>query len=136
MIVLVDTDVLIDVALDRAPNATDAASLLDALERGASRGFIAWHTIAVFYYLVAPKRGRPGTRQFIDQLMHFLDVAPTTSQHLRVATMLDFKDFEDAMQVGAASACSADFIATRNVRDFRKSPIPAMTPSQVVKRLA
>lgn len=136
MIVLVDTDVLVDVALDRAPHATDAAALLDALESGASRGFVAWHTISNFYYLVSARRGRPGTRQFIEELTRFLDVAPTTREHLRAATRLPLKDFEDAMQVCAASACSADFIATRNVRDFRESPIPAMTPAQVVARLA
>lgn len=136
MIVLVDTDVLVDVALDRARHATDAAALLDALEHGASRGFVAWHTISNFYYLVSPRYGRAGTRQFIDELVHFLDIAATTRAHLRSAAQLPFKDFEDAMQVGAAMACSADFIATRNVRDFRKSPIPAMPPSQVLARLA
>jgi len=40
------------------------------------------------------------------------------------------------MQVAAATACAADFIATRNIRDFRKSPIPALTPTQALARLA
>ena len=75
------------------------------------------------------------TRRFIDELIRFLDVAPTTTSHLKAACGLPLKDFEDAMQVGAATACAADVIATRNVRDFRNSPIPAMTPAQVVARL-
>jgi hypothetical protein len=85
---LVDTDVLVDLALGRAPDANDAATLIDALERGAARGFVAWH-----------------------------------------------KDFEDAMKVGAALACGAEVIANRNTRDFRKSPIPALAPAQLVARM-
>lgn len=136
MIILVDTDVLIDVALDRSPFADRAAGLLDALERGAHRGYVAWHTISNFYYLVSPKRGRTGTLEFIEEITAFLQVAPTTSEHLRRALSLQLKDFEDAMQVGAATACAADMIATRNARDFRKSPITALTPAEVLERMA
>ncbi len=42
-------------------------------------------------------------------------------------------DFEDAMQVAAARSCGAMVIATRNVRDFAHSPIPARTPSEILK---
>lgn len=136
MIVLLDTDVLIDVALERRPHSDDAARLLDLAERGAVRGFVAWHTVSNFYYLVAARRGAAATRRFIDELMQFVEIAPTTTVHLRTAASLAFKNFEDAMQVGAALACAAECIATRNVRDFRKSPIPAASPSDVVARLA
>ncbi len=135
MIVLVDTDVLIDVALDRAPFASDAAALLDALEGGASKGFIAWHSISNFYHLVSAKQERAATLRFVEELTQFLDVAPTSREYLRQALALPLSDFEDAMQVAAASACAADFIATRNVKDFKKSPIPAITPKQALSRL-
>lgn len=135
MIVLLDTDILIDVALDRAPHANAAVQLLDALERGPSRGFVAWHSVANFYYLVAAKRGSKHTRQFIAELTHFLDVAPTNTEHLRAATQLPLADFEDALQVVAAQACAAELIATRNARDFRRSPIPALAPDGILARL-
>ena len=135
MIVLVDTDVLVDLALGRAPYADEAAALVDALERGAARGFVAWHTVSNFLYLVSARQGATATRRFIDDLMQFIDIAPTTTVHLRAASALALKDFEDAMQVGAALACGAEVIATRNTRDFRKSPIPALAPAQVLSRL-
>ncbi len=136
MIILVDTDVLIDVALNRAPHADAAAQLLDALERGPSRGFVAWHTVANFYYLVSPRRGQKETRQYIAELTQLLNVAPAGTEHLRAATQLPLRDFEDALQVAAAQACSADLIATRNARDFRKSPITALPPMEIIPRLA
>ena len=97
------------------------------MERGGARGFVAWHTVSNFFYLVSARQGAAATRRFIDELMQFVDIAPTTTVHLRAASALSFKDFEYAMQVGAALACAAECIATRNARDFRRSPIPALT---------
>jgi predicted nucleic acid-binding protein len=135
VIVLLDTDVLIDVALDRAPHADTAASLLDLLERRPGSAFVAWHTIANFYYLVAPARGGRPTRDFVLDLLRFVEAAPATTEALRKATRLEMKDFEDAMRVVAAEACGADVIATRNVRDYARSPLRAATPKTLVSEL-
>ena len=48
--------------------------------------------------------------------------------------MLPMQDFEDAMQVAAADMAKVDFIITRNTKDFKNSPIPAMDPGEFVKR--
>ncbi len=136
MIVLVDTDVLIDVALDRRPDAEDAGALLDALEQRQASGFIAWHTAANFHYLVAPTRGRTGAAAFLLDLARFIQVAPTTTESLKYAATLPMRDFEDAMQVAAAVACGATAITTRNVRDFRRSPVAAVTPRALLNEIA
>ena len=60
---LIDTDVLIDVALDRKPHSEAACELLDRLERHPAGAFIAWHTTSNFYYLVSAKRGTTDTRR-------------------------------------------------------------------------
>jgi predicted nucleic acid-binding protein len=133
--VLVDTDLLIDVALNRRPYAADAGALLDALEQRQASGFIAWHTAANFYYLVVPKRGRAGTKAFLVDLARFIQVAPTTTESLKYAATLPMRDFEDAMQAAAAVACAAAAIATRNVRDFRRSPVRAATPRALLNEL-
>lgn len=132
MIVLLDADVLIDVALGRAPHADSATALLDLLEQRPGSAFIAWHTIANFYYLVSPTRGGRPTRDLVLDLLRFVEAAPTTTEGLRKATRLEMRDFEDAMQVAAAEACGADVIATRNVRDYVRSPLRAATPKVLV----
>ena len=136
MKILLDTDILIDVALNRAPHASKAGHLLDALERNEASGFIAWHSASNFYYLVSPKRGKRDARSFLRELTDFIQVASCSTESLRQATRLDMKDFEDAMQVVAALACGADVIATRNLRDYAKSPIEAATPGSILKSLA
>ena len=126
--ILLDTDVLIDIALDRHPHAGAAQQLLDRIERGAESACIAWHTVSNFYYIVAPSRGGRSTRDFIVELTRFVAVATTGTEAVRYAAGLPMTDFEDALQVAAARACGARCIVTRNVRDYARSPIPAVDP--------
>ena len=133
--ILIDTDVLIDLALDRDPHAGPASELFDYLERRRRRGFVAWHSLSNFCYLVSPARGSQSAREFLVDLTHFVTVAPSDTDALRYAAQLPMKDFEDALQVAAARAYGASFIATRNTSDYRRSPIPAMSPKAVLKEL-
>ncbi len=133
--ILIDTDVLIDVALDREPFSDAAAELLDRLQTGPKRAFVAWHTLSNFYYLVAPSRGGSDARAFITELTRFVAVAESGTSAIGFAAALQMTDFEDAMQVAAARACGARFVVTRNARDFRRSPIPAITPAAALDTL-
>ncbi len=132
---LLDTNVLIDVALDRDPHSGPASELLNQLEIGRARAFVAWHTISNFYYLVSPSRGDADVRDFITDLTRFVEVAATGTEALRYAAALPVDDFEDAMQVAAARACGADSIVTRNAKDFQRSPIRAISPAEALAEL-
>ena len=133
--ILLDTDVLLDVALDRAPHAETSAALLEFLERRPRMAFVSWHTVANFFYLVRPSSGAAEARDFLSDLTGFVTVAPCDTDDLRYAASLPMPDLEDAMQVAAARACGAQYIATRNVKDFRKSPVLARTPADLVEEL-
>lgn len=132
MKLLIDTDILIDVALNREAFVQDSAAVLDYLEKKPGQGFVAWHSIANFYYLVMPKFGKTETRVFLNELLRFILISPTTTKDLHYALTLNLSDFEDAMQVAAAVACGADRIVTRNFRHYKMSPIPAQTPEKLL----
>jgi len=134
-VILLDTDVIIDVALDRSPHVEQAAELLTYLERRPRMAFLAWHSLSNFYYLVSPARGKDDARRFLLELTRFVAVAPTHSDAFRYAAALSMQDFEDSLQVAAAHACGAVRIATRNTRHYRNSPIPACTPGQLLDEL-
>ena len=105
-----DTDVLLDDALDRYPHSVDSKEFLTRVEQTPGSAFIAWHTVSNVYYLIA--------RRFIRRLLGFVQIAETTTGHLNYAVELDMSDFEDAMQAAAAQACGAEHIVTRNIRDY------------------
>ena len=132
---LLDTDVLIDIALDRRPHSDPAAALLDQIERTGQTVFIAWHSVSNFYYLVSSSHGRRSARDFIVELTRFVAVAPADAEAIRYAASLPMKDFEDAMQVAAARACGASRIVTRSNKDYRRSPIPAISPQEALSTM-
>lgn len=133
--ILLDNDVLIDIALDRHPHSRLASELLDIIESGVETACIAWHSVSNLYYLVAPTRGGMSTRDFIVELTRFVGVAMTDTEGIRYAAGLPMADFEDAMQVAAARACGARCIVTRNIRDYARSPIPAVSPQEALAEL-
>ena len=132
---LADTDVLIDVALDRKPHSKAACDLLDRLERRPNSTFIAWHTGSNFSYLVASKRATAESRGFLSELLGYVGVAPVDTAMPRNAITLPMSGFEGAMLGVAALACNARQIVTRNVNDYRLSPIPAISPQEAVPDL-
>ncbi len=133
--ILLNTDVLVDIALDRHPHSESASELLDRIEHGAESAYISWHSVSNLYYVIAPAVGGVSARDFIVELTRFVAVATTDTEGIRYAAELPMADFEDAMQVAAARACGARHIVTRNVRDYVRSPIRAVDPQQALGEL-
>jgi predicted nucleic acid-binding protein len=133
MKIFLDTDVLIDVALDRKPFSNDASLLLDKLEMKQADGFIAWHSLSNLYYICSSSIQDKKLKGYIRDLLAFLSVSATATKDAICALGLNVCDFEDAMQISAAISCKADFIVTRNIRDFKHSPIKVCLPGEIIK---
>ncbi len=127
MRVLLDTDILLDVALAREPHAAPSAAVLRWAESGGEAA-VAWHTLANCAYLL-----KAGGRPFLNRLLRLVEVAPVGTADARRALELPMSDVEDAFQAAAALAWGADAIVTRNVTDYRHSPVRALSPSAFLK---
>jgi len=128
MRILVDSDVLLDVALAREPWGQTSRALLNFCQLGGATCSIAWHSLSNAYYYIAREK-ELDARAFIAGLLRFVQIVPTGNQDMAVALEQDMADLEDAMQVAAALACGADRIVTRNVKHYRRSAVPAVTPA-------
>lgn len=135
MKVLIDVNVVLDVILARRPWAADSALLLDAVERASITGYVAGHTITTAYYIVARNSTARKAATATTDLLRIVKVVPVGAADFAQALVLGMADFEDAVQAAAAAKVGADFIATRNEKDYRRSPIPARTPSELLALL-
>jgi predicted nucleic acid-binding protein len=90
MIVLFDTDVLIDVATERKPFSTHSSAVLDAAEAHLFVSFIAWHSLSNFYYIVSSTKGNTNAKEFLKDLLKFVQIAPGSTSDAIQATMLHF----------------------------------------------
>lgn len=125
---LLDTDVLLDVALARLPFAADSAAVLRWAEADGEAA-AAWHSLANCAYLL-----KGGGRPFLGRLLQIVEVAPTGTADARRALGLPMADLEDAFQAAAALAWQADVIVTRNTADYRRSPVVAVAPAEFLRR--
>ncbi len=130
---LVDTNVFLDVLLDRAEWAEASRDVLNHLERIPGAGWIAWHTLSNLYYIGRKVAGEPQTRKSLARILTHFDVCPTDGRLASSALEFPLADFEDALQVAAGLAAKVDFILTRNGPDFRKSPLPVLSPEKALR---
>lgn len=129
MKILIDTDVLLDVALERAPHVEECAQVLQWVEAGNDAA-IAWHSISNCAYLLKGEG-----RVFLSLLLGLVEVAEVATKEASYALELPMADLEDAMQVAAAQKYGANYIITRNLPDYKRSPIPGLSPKQFLKKL-
>ncbi len=132
MRLLIDINVLLDVALQRS--GAPASARLLALCGRQHEGWLAWHSVATLAYLIERQQSAVSSRDFIRGLLGWADVARTSRADAQAALDLPMSDFEDALQVAAAMACGAQFVITRNERDFKGSPVPALSPEGFLRR--
>ncbi len=128
MRILLDTDVLLDVALGRADFGPASGKVLEWCQVTPRAAVLAWHTVANVYYLLCGAGGDVAARRFISDLVRFTEVIGGTNDSIRRALALSMSDFEDAMQVTVAMDADAELIVTRNVRHYRQSPLAVCTP--------
>ncbi len=127
---MVDTNVVLDVLLDRAPFAGDSTAIFDRVERGVIVGLLCATTITTLAYLTAKSAGKAQATRHIRQLLSLFEVAPVTRAVLDAALASKVSDFEDAVLAEAALLAGTQAIITRNLRDFAHSPVRAHTPAQ------
>lgn len=127
MRLFIDTDVMLDVLLNREPHVKESGQVLDWAEEHPGLAAVSWHGLANLHYL-----SKTGAEDFIAELLGFAEIPRTGSEHMRQALDLRFGDLEDAMQAAAAVLFNAQAIVTRNTRDFETSPIKASTPREIL----
>ena len=130
MRVFVDTNVFLDVLMAREPWLTNARRVLDWCDAHPGGGWLAWHTLSNLYYIGAKTVGSVAAKRQIDAILEVFEVAGGDTVMARRAHSLNMPDFEDALQAVAAEACQAKVIITRNVQDYRNSPVKAISPDQ------
>ena len=122
------TNVLLDVALRRAPHFEKSHAILsDAIEDHTC--FMSWHTVSNLAYVLAKLETKEDALTFIQEITKVCTIAPVEHKDLAVSFQHKSGDLEDAMQIAAALAAQAETIVTLDPRGFKKSPIPLVNPT-------
>jgi predicted nucleic acid-binding protein len=134
--ILFDTNVVLDVLLDRQPHVEASAAAWAAVETGRSKGMLAAHAVTTIHYLVRKAMGNIKATQIISSILRVFEVAIVDGAVIQEALQLPFSDFEDAVTAVAARLAGCECIVTRDPKGFRGSPVRSLTPEAVMPLLA
>lgn len=78
-----------------------------------------------------PKR----IKEILEQLSLIFEIVDLKADDLKRASALEFNDYEDAIQSVQANRVKANYIITRNIKDYNKSKVTAIKPSEFLERI-
>jgi predicted nucleic acid-binding protein len=130
--VLVDTNVVLDVLLDRRPFAEAASRIFSLVEKSTIEGVLCATTVTTVDYLLGRALAPNQARDALQSLLNLFEIAPVNRPVLEQALWSDITDFEDAVLEQAGRLVAVDAITTRNVKDFRKSTVTILEPRELL----
>ncbi len=135
MKLLIDANILLDVLQNRE-NFVRASSMVWKLcETEQAKGYISALTFANLVYIMRKEMDAQRIEEVLHMLSLIFEFAELNDSDLFRAAALQWPDFEDAVQNVTAERIHADYIITRNVRDFSRSKVIAFTPDELLARL-
>ena len=135
MKVLIDTNIILDVLCKRPAFYEDSAKIFKLCEVKKISGVISSLSIPNIMYILRKELDADKTREILDSLMLIFSVADLKADDLKKAAGMRFKDYEDAIQSASATRIKANYIVTRNIKDFSESKVTAIKPTELLDRI-
>jgi predicted nucleic acid-binding protein len=131
--VLVDTDIILDLLLERQPFFPGATRLFVAFQEGSLEGHISSLAFSNLFYILRKRVEGPGAIALLRNLRLITRVLTVDEKIIDLALASTFADFEDAIQYFAASEWDLEAIVTRNRRDYKASRIAIVTAEECLE---
>ncbi|WP_010253301.1 PIN domain-containing protein [Treponema primitia] len=133
MKVLVDTNVILDVLQCRGEFYESSYRVIQLALQGRFNCFIGAGAVTDIYYIINKNPGNAQkSRDTIIKLSTLVGFCDTAAKDINTALSLGISDFEDAVVAATAYREKADYIVTRNAKDFKNSLVPAVTPEELI----
>lgn len=131
MRILIDTNVILDALTGRQPYFDDADRIIKLCADKKVQGYLAAHSISNIFYILRKDLSVEDRRKVLLNLCEILEVEGVDSRKVKSAlNRMDFVDLEDCIQDECAATIKADYIVTRNVKDFENSLVPVILPKE------
>ncbi len=135
---LLDTNIVLDFVLARAPFYAEADEIFVRLQTGDFEAFISPITPINVFYTTRKEIDKPTAFAAIEELLKVVEITGCDKRIFQNALALNFNDYEDAVQAACASAENLDAIVTRNAKDYKNAALPVYSPTdflQILKRI-
>lgn len=135
MVLLIDANIVLDVLMNRQDFVKDSSMIWKLCETEKTKGYVSALTFANLVYIMRTQLNPKAVEDIFRKLSLIFTFTDLSVSDLTRAAELNWNDFEDAVQSVTAERIHADYIITKNVRDFSKSKVMAFTPSELLARI-
>lgn len=135
MLVLLDSDVVLDFLLKRPRFFADADAIIVHLQNSSYSGFVSSITPVNAFYTCRKELGAETAFRVVRGLLRLVHIAAADKAVLTGAFDLGFSDYEDAVQCASAMSAGLDSIVTRNLKHYKASPITVYSPTEFLEVL-
>ena len=133
--VLIDTNVILDVMMNRAPHYGNSSAFLKLCSSQMPGLITATQTKDIFYLLeTVGKKSASEAKAFIRKLTDNIKAINVNMSDVSYALDSEMDDYEDALIAFCGKRHKVDYIITRNENDFIKSPVPALSPQAFLEQ--
>ena len=131
MKIVFDTNIILDVLLNREPFVELSAKIVSSVENKNIEGYLCATTITTLDYLISKQTNRKSARTEIQKLLNIFEISEVNSKVLDMSLNSGFRDFEDAVQYYSGEFCSVNALVTRNIKDYKQAKLPIYTPEEL-----
>ena len=136
MKILIDTNIALDHLLKREPFCREAEKII-GLTKGGVGVYLSASSVTDVYYITRKALGdKDSAMVLLKSLLRAVGVASVSGDEVRRAILLDWDDFEDAVQYASGESLNVDYVVTRNKDDFASVHIPVVTPEELISAIS
>ena len=134
---VIDTCVVLDYLQNREPFFDDALNIAIGRANREYEAYITASSLTDLYYMVRRStHSSEETHRIINTLTLLFGLVDTYAEDCINAMHNGMTDFEDAVMSESAYRIKADYIITRNTKDYSRSKVPAVTPGEFLMKLS
>ena len=134
MKLLIDGNIILDVLQKREPHYENSAMIWKMCETDLVEGYVSTLTFANLVYVMRKELDAEKINEVLKKLSLIFTFEDLHASDISMAAEMQWDDFEDAIQAATAKRIHADYIITRNVKDFEKSEVMAFTAAEFLAR--
>lgn len=131
MRILFDTNIILDVLLNRKRFVELSSNLVGMVENNTIEGYLCATTITTLDYLIAKTINKKQAKIEIKKLLTIFNIASVNATVIELSVNSKFDDFEDAVQYYSGECCRVEGLVTRNTKDYKNTKLPIYTPDEL-----
>ena len=133
MELLIDSNVVLDVLMKRSPYYEASDKVWKLCETKMTKGYVSTLSFADLVYIMRKQLNPDKTNDVLSLMKLIFEFADLCEDDIVKAAESRWNDYEDALQAATAKRIGADYIVTRNVKDFTLSEVKAVTPEELLE---